>query len=271
MNNIEKLEFVKTNSVLADKNLCWMGSKEENNDFEILIKSLGSTAKISQPSTKVNYYIWPKLSQTRMFIYKGTDANSNTFVYSREHLSHDYLKKLVSKIKSDIKQIYYKEFNTKLNKNSAKKITNIYPFLINLFPDDMREYCVLKNNDLFKFLTNIHANNEIKRKVIHQNAMYFVFLSKDEQLNMRYKEAAIFSKENCKKNLIKKLSCKQIESLDYSLVHDPSIFKLIWKVYLKKYNKKSVDPFVLAAMKKRFQDLTKNKKPVIETVNFTKS
>lgn len=268
--NIKKLEVVKNNSVLADKNLCWMGSKEENNNFETLIESLGSTAKVSQPSSNVNYYVWPKLSQPRMFIRKGTDDRSNSFIYSREHLSHDYLKKLVTKIKHDIKQIYYKEFNSKLNKNSAKKITNIYPFLINLFPDDIREYCVLKNNDLFKFLSIVPANNVIKGKVIHQNAKYFDILSKDEQKYMPFIEAAIFSKENYKKNLIKKLSAKQIESLDYSLVHDPCTFKLIWNVYLRKYNKKLVDPFILAAMKKRFQDLMKIKEPVIKLVEITK-
>ena len=79
--NTKKLEAVKNNSVLADKNLCWMGSKEENNNFEILIESIGSPAKISQPSSSVNYYIWPKLSQPRMFIRKGTDARSNSFIY----------------------------------------------------------------------------------------------------------------------------------------------------------------------------------------------
>ena len=44
-----------------------MGSKEENNNFETLIESLGSTAKVSQPSSNVNYYVWPRLSQPRMF------------------------------------------------------------------------------------------------------------------------------------------------------------------------------------------------------------
>lgn len=269
--NTKKLEAVKNNSVLADKNLCWMGSKEENNNFEILIESIGSPAKISQPSSSVNYYIWPKLSQPRMFIRKGTDARSNSFIYSREHLSHPYLKKLVSKIKNDIKKIYYEEFNTKLNKNLAKKITNIYPFLINLFPDDIKEFMVLKSNDLFKFLTNVPANYAIKRKVIHQNAQYFDVLSKGEQEYKPFIEAAIFSKKNYKKNLIKKLSANQIECLDFSLVHDPSVCKLIWNVYLRKYNKKSVDPFIQATMKKRFQDLIQIKRPDIKIVERTKS
>ena len=102
--NIKKLEVVKNNSVLADKNLCWMGSKEENNNFETIFESLGCTAKVSQPSSNVNYYVWPRLSQPRMFIRKGTDGRSNSFIYSREHLSHDYLKKLVTKLNTTLKR-----------------------------------------------------------------------------------------------------------------------------------------------------------------------
>ena len=258
--NIKSLEEARGKSHIANENLCWMGLKNDIEKMQMLIDSIGGNGRLYRKSSnkKVKYCIWPQFSQTQWII----DQRGNAFKYAREHMRHmskKIFENQIDKIKKDVRDIFYKVYKSKLNNKIGKKISDSFPFLVNHMPNNIKEYCCNSNPELIKFLTNVHPNLDIKRQIIIENGKYFDCLEKSEKKYLCFIEAAIFSKKNNRPQFIKKLKNIQIDVLDYSLMQDPKIFKLIWQQYKKRYQRFETDPFIIATNKKRLLDLANSK------------
>tara|TARA_B100000886_G_scaffold331131_1_gene282326 strand:+ start:247 stop:1053 length:807 start_codon:yes stop_codon:yes gene_type:complete len=259
--NIKLLEEARGESHIANENFYWMGLKNDIEKMQMLIDSVGGNGGFYRKSSnkKVKYYIWPQFSQTRLIIDQGTDKRGNVFKYAREHMSQNIFENKIDKIKKDVRDIFYKVYKSKLNNKIGKKISDSFPFLVNHMPQNIKEYSCNSNPELIKFLTNVHPNLDIKRQIIIENGKYFDCLEKSEKKYLCFIEAAIFSKKNKRLQFIKKLKNIQIDVLDYSLMQDPKIFKLIWQQYKKRCQRFDTDPFIIATHKKRLLDLATSK------------
>ena len=259
--NIKLLEEARGESHIANENFYWMGLKNDIEKMQMLIDSIGGNGRFYRKSSnkKVKYHIWPQFSQTRLIIDHGTDKRGNVFKYAHEHMSQNIFENKIDKIKKDVRDIFYKVYKSKLNNKIGKKISDSFPFLVNHMPQNIKEYSCNSNPELIKFLTNVHPNLDIKRQIIIENGKYFDCLEKSEKKYLCFIEAAIFSKKNNRLQFIKKLKNIQIDVLDYSLMQDPKIFKLIWQQYKKRCQRFDTDPFIIATHKKRLLDLANSK------------
>ena len=259
--NIKLLEEARGESHIANENFYWMGLKNDIEKMQMLIDSVGGNGGFYRKSSnkKVKYHIWPQFSQTRLIIDQGKDKRGNVFKYAREHMSQNRFENKIDKIKKDVRDIFYKVYKSKLNNKIGKKISDSFPFLVNHMPQNIKEYSCNSNPELIKFLTNVHPNLDIKRQIIIENGKYFDCLEKSEKKYLCFIEAAIFSKKNNRLQFIKKLKNIQIDVLDYSLMQDPKIFKLIWQQYKKRCQRFDTDPFIIATHKKRLLDLANSK------------
>ncbi len=263
--NFQSMEKVKTLHGLVDKNICSLCSRELTRRIENLLRSVGGKGKMLEKGhKKINYYIWPNFAQTESFIetekkYQDNwqlESNRQDFCYTAGNISLSHFEKVVCMIKKDIRDIFYNEYETNLSKKNAKKITKSYPFLINHIPQNIKEYCVLQNQYLLKYLLASSSHEDIKKNLILKDGRNFDYLDKHEKKYLCYKEAAIFSKKNSKLNLIKKLKNIQINALDFSLMQNSQIFELIWQQYKKKLERENLDPFTMATYKKRLLNLS---------------
>ena len=259
--NIKLLEEARGESHIANENFYWMGLKNDIEKMQMLIDSVGGNGGFYRKSSnkKVKYHIWPQFSQTRLIIDQGKDKRGNVFKYAHEHMSQNIFENKIDKIKKDVRDIFYRVYKSKLNNKIGKRISDSFPFLVNHMPQNIKEYSCNSNPELIKFLTNVHPNLDIKRQIIIENGKYFDCLEKSEKKYLCFIEAAIFSKKNNRLQFIKKLKNIQIDVLDYSLMQDPKIFKLIWQQYKKRCQRFDTDPFIIATHKKRLLDLANSK------------